>query len=94
MFTANDFTYDFALRRLCVAAEDSWRGITPSNYSSDYNPEPPIFSAKFANCSNYRHMLAIANEDGKVIMSRIIPEETNNLGLRSTDCLARYNRKE
>lgn len=65
---SNDFTYDFALRRLCVAKEDSWRGITPSTYSSDYNPEPPIFSAKFANCENYRHILAIANEDGKIAL--------------------------
>ncbi|XP_055381821.1 protein lethal(2)denticleless [Condylostylus longicornis] len=64
----NSFNYDFALTRLCVSKEDSWRGITPSNYSLDYNPEPPIFSAKFANCKNYRHILAIANEDGKIAL--------------------------
>ncbi|XP_055851438.1 protein lethal(2)denticleless [Episyrphus balteatus] len=74
---SNDFTYDFALRRLCVAKEDSWRGITPSTYSSDYNPEPPIFSAKFANCENYKHILAIANEDGKIAL-----QDTN---IRNTD---------
>ena len=34
----------------------------------DYNPEPPIFAAKFANCQNYRHILAIANEDGKIAL--------------------------
>ncbi|XP_073846875.1 WD40 domain-containing protein denticleless [Musca autumnalis] len=65
---ANDLSYDFALKRLCVAKEDSWRGIQPSNYSSDFNPEPPIFAAKFANCDGYRHMLAIANEDGKIAL--------------------------
>ncbi|KAH8372214.1 hypothetical protein KR093_010608 [Drosophila rubida] len=65
---ANDWTYDFALPRLCVAKEDSWRGIAPANYSPDYNPEPPIFSAKFANCDGYRHILAIANEDGKIAL--------------------------
>lgn len=66
--SANDLSYDFALKRLCVAKEDSWRGIQPSNYSSDFNPEPPIFAAKFANCDGYRHMLAIANEDGKIAL--------------------------
>ncbi|KAH8297124.1 hypothetical protein KR044_005191 [Drosophila immigrans] len=65
---AHDWTYDFALPRLCVAKEDSWRGIAPANYSPDYNPEPPIFSAKFANCDGYRHILAIANEDGKIAL--------------------------
>ncbi|XP_055904834.1 protein lethal(2)denticleless [Eupeodes corollae] len=75
---SNDFTYDFALRRLCVAKEDSWRGITPSTYSSDYNPEPPLFSAKFANCENYKHILAIANEDGKIAL-----QDTT---IRNTDC--------
>lgn len=65
---ANERTYDFALRRLCVAKQDSWRGIAPANYSPDFNPEPPIFSAKFANCDGYRHILAIANEDGKIAL--------------------------
>ncbi|KAH8407607.1 hypothetical protein KR222_007923 [Zaprionus bogoriensis] len=65
---ANERTYDFALCRLCVAKQDSWRGISPANYSPDFNPEPPIFSAKFANCDGYRHILAIANEDGKIAL--------------------------
>ncbi|BFG06266.1 protein lethal(2)denticleless [Drosophila madeirensis] len=65
---SNEQTYDFALRRLCVAKEDSWRGIAPANYCPDFNPEPPIFSAKFANCNGYRHILAIANEDGKITL--------------------------
>lgn len=68
IFAANDFSYDFALRRLCVAKEDSWHGIAPSSNSSDFNPEPPIFAAKFANCDGYRHVLAIANEDGKIAL--------------------------
>ncbi|XP_064541755.1 protein lethal(2)denticleless [Drosophila montana] len=65
---ANERTYDFALSRLCVSRQDSWRGIAPANYSPDFNPEPPIFSAKFANCDGYRHILAIANEDGKIAL--------------------------
>lgn len=34
--------------------------------STDYNPDPPIFAAKFANVENYSHILALANEDGRV----------------------------
>ncbi|XP_017472349.1 PREDICTED: protein lethal(2)denticleless [Rhagoletis zephyria] len=85
---ANDFTYDFALRRLCVAKEDSWRGILPSNYSSDYNPEPPIFAAKFANCDNFRHILAIANEDGKIALQDTTKrnEEPEERALNAPQC--------
>lgn len=82
---ANERTYDFALRRLCVAKQDSWRGIDPANYSPDFNPEPPIFSAKFANCDGYRHILAIANEDGKIALQdttqpNLDPEEQSLSG--------------
>lgn len=75
---SNNLTYDFALKRLCVRKEDNWRGITPSTSSSDYNPEPPIFSAKFANCLNYKHILAIANEDGKIAL--------HNTEIKNYDC--------
>lgn len=51
-----------------MSRQDSWHGIAPANYSPDFNPEPPIFSAKFANCDGYRHILAIANEDGKIAL--------------------------
>ncbi|XP_037713197.1 protein lethal(2)denticleless [Drosophila subpulchrella] len=82
---ANERTYDFALRRLSVAKEDSWRGIAPANYCPDFNPEPPIFSAKFANCDGYRHILAIANEDGKITLQDTTqrnhqPEEQSLVG--------------
>lgn len=62
------FDYDHVLGRLRVRREDCWRGIIPSTFVSAYNPEPPIFSAKFADCSQYRHILAIANEDGKIAL--------------------------
>jgi hypothetical protein len=45
---------------------DNWRGINPSGVGGDFNPDPPIFAAKFANLENYNHILAIANEDGRV----------------------------
>ncbi|XP_053964772.1 protein lethal(2)denticleless [Anastrepha ludens] len=85
---ANDYTYDFALGRLCVAKEDSWRGILPSNYSSDYNPEPPIFSAKFANCDSFKHILAIANEDGKIALQDVTKrnEDPEERALNAPQC--------
>uniref|UniRef100_A0A182QCD0 WD repeat-containing protein 55 homolog n=1 Tax=Anopheles farauti TaxID=69004 RepID=A0A182QCD0_9DIPT len=60
--------YDAPLCRLQVHERDSWKGITPSTFSADYNPSPPILAAKFAKCHNQQHILAIANEDGKVAL--------------------------
>ena len=54
-------------------------GIKPSTLGVDYNPEPPIFSAKFANCKNYRHIIALANEDGKVALQDT-NKQNENLG--------------
>ncbi|XP_023171480.1 protein lethal(2)denticleless [Drosophila hydei] len=85
---ANDCSYDFALHRLCVHRQDSWRGIAPANYSPDFNPEPPIFSAKFANCDGYRHILAIANEDGKIALQDTTArnQETEEQALSAPQC--------
>jgi hypothetical protein len=58
-------TYDNVMNRLMVRPWDNWRGINPSGVG-DFNPDPPIFAAKFANNENYNHILAIANEDGRV----------------------------
>lgn len=62
----NGRNYDTAIMRLAVAVADNWRGIAPSTEGVDFNPEPPIFTAKFAKCQYQEHMLAIANEDGNV----------------------------
>ncbi|XP_017868065.1 PREDICTED: protein lethal(2)denticleless [Drosophila arizonae] len=85
---ANNCSYDFALHRLCVYKQDSWRGIAPANYSPDFNPEPPIFSAKFANCDGYRHILAIANEDGKIALqdTTVRNQETEEQALSAPQC--------
>uniref|UniRef100_A0A182NJW6 Peptidase S1 domain-containing protein n=1 Tax=Anopheles dirus TaxID=7168 RepID=A0A182NJW6_9DIPT len=60
--------YDAPLCRLQVHERDSWKGITPSTFSADYNPSPPILAAKFAKCRSKQHILAIANEDGKIAL--------------------------
>ncbi|XP_055610040.1 protein lethal(2)denticleless [Uranotaenia lowii] len=58
--------YDAVLSRLAVHEQDSWKGISPSVMTADFNPAPPILAAKFAKCEGNEHILAIANEDGKV----------------------------
>uniref|UniRef100_A0A182MP64 Uncharacterized protein n=1 Tax=Anopheles culicifacies TaxID=139723 RepID=A0A182MP64_9DIPT len=62
------YQYDAALCRLLVRERDSWKGITPSTFSADYNPSPPILAAKFSKCRGQEHILAIANEDGKIAL--------------------------
>ncbi|XP_052873589.1 protein lethal(2)denticleless [Anopheles cruzii] len=66
--TGHGFTeqYDATLLRLLVRERDSWKGISPSRLTADYNPSPPILAAKFAKCSGRQNVLAIANEDGKI----------------------------
>lgn len=63
--------YDTVLSRLSAHKTDCWKGIAPSLFHADYNPTPPIFAAKFANCHNHRNIIAIANEDGQVSVVKI-----------------------
>lgn len=65
LFPVNSRNYDVALRRFRVHESDGWKGIAPPMIV-DFNPEPPIFSSKFANYGQYKHILAISNEDGMV----------------------------
>lgn len=58
--------YDNILKRLIVEPVDSYRGVQSSLLASDYNPEPPIFACRFAETAGYEHVLALANEDGRV----------------------------
>ncbi|GAB0094634.1 Protein lethal(2)denticleless [Sergentomyia squamirostris] len=58
--------YDVALGRLSVHVSDNWRGLSSSNADGEYSLIAPIYSAKFANTANAEHLLALANEDGKI----------------------------
>ena len=64
-------SYDSTISRLMVRPWDNWRGINPVG-PNDVNP--PIFAAKFATNENYNHILAIANEDGRVSPKSRQPE--------------------
>lgn len=77
-FLGFDRNYDTTLTRLMVHEYDSWRGVDPSTELPVYNAEPPILAARFAKKPGYRHILAVANEDGKVAIQNI--DERNEDG--------------
>lgn len=73
-YILTDFSrnYDTTLYRLAAHQEDSWRGVAPSTQGNLYNPEPPVLAAKFAKKPGNQHILAIANEDGKVSLMVVL----------------------
>ncbi|KAJ1519739.1 hypothetical protein ONE63_004995 [Megalurothrips usitatus] len=58
--------HKIALRRLKCHDYDEFRGILPSTEGPDFNPEPPVFACTFSTTPNFQHLLALANEDGKI----------------------------
>lgn len=66
---------------------DNWRGINPAGVG-EFNPDPPIFAAKFAMNENYNHILAIANEDGRIALQNTFVKKTINedLSLEGDQC--------
>lgn len=75
LFAERRWNYDNVLSRLTVHKYDSWRGIAPYTVGDSVHinaldcQSPAILAAKFANCNNHRNIIAIANEDGKVLSS-------------------------
>ncbi|KAL7052113.1 hypothetical protein ACKWTF_004768 [Chironomus riparius] len=66
---------------------DNWRGINASGVG-ELNSDPPIFAAKFATLENYNHILAIANEDGRIALQNTFVKKTINeeLSLEGDQC--------
>ncbi|XP_034254765.1 protein lethal(2)denticleless [Thrips palmi] len=60
--------YRIALRRLKCHDYDEFRGIVPSTEGPDFNPEPPVFACTFCTTPKNEHLLALANEDGKIAL--------------------------
>ncbi|XP_013149045.1 PREDICTED: protein lethal(2)denticleless-like [Papilio polytes] len=56
------FNYDNILKRLVVSDEESFYGALSSEQ------DPPIFACRFAEAAGYEHILALANEDGRVVI--------------------------
>ncbi|XP_053612871.1 protein lethal(2)denticleless [Plodia interpunctella] len=60
------FNYDIVLKRLVVDSEESFYGLQSSSIVPQFDHDPPIFACRFSEAHGYEHILAIANEDGKV----------------------------
>lgn len=58
--------YDNVLKRLVVNAEESYYGLQNSAHAANFDHDPPIFACRFSEAPGYEHILALANEDGRV----------------------------
>lgn len=58
--------YDNVLKRLAVDESESYYGLHDSNVVAIYDHDPPIFACRFAEAAGYEHILALANENGRV----------------------------
>lgn len=54
------------MRRLRCTRDDDYKEILPSPESSSDGQNTPIFACKFAQKEGSKHLLALANEDGRV----------------------------
>ncbi|KAM3963709.1 LOW QUALITY PROTEIN: WD40 domain-containing protein denticleless [Aphomia sociella] len=58
--------YDNVLKRLVVDGEESFYGLQSSQVAAGFDQDPPIFACRFSEAAGYEHILALANEDGRV----------------------------
>lgn len=67
LFPVNRFHYDNVLTRLMVREDESYYGLQSGAAGiGSLDQDPPIFACRFAETSGYEHILALANEDGRV----------------------------
>lgn len=67
-------SYDSTLNRLRCTKDDEYKQILPNEDHFDPDAlDPPIFACKFAQKRGYEHLLALANEDGRLAI-----HDTNN----------------
>lgn len=59
-------SYDSALNRLRCVKDDEYKQILPNENLDSDAADTPIFACKFAQKPGYEHLLALANEDGRV----------------------------
>ncbi|XP_030033483.2 protein lethal(2)denticleless [Manduca sexta] len=60
------FNYDNILKRLLVDGSESYYGLQGGNIVANFDQDPPIFACRFSEAPGYEHILALANEDGRV----------------------------
>ncbi|XP_026751951.2 protein lethal(2)denticleless [Galleria mellonella] len=77
--------YDSVLKRLVVGSEESFYGLNNAHVAIGFDQDPPIFACRFSEASGYEHILALANEDGRVAI-----QDTSNpcaaSGMESFQC--------
>ncbi|KAJ8730478.1 hypothetical protein PYW08_001891 [Mythimna loreyi] len=71
--------YDNILKRLVVDSEESFYGLQNANIAASFDQDPPIFACRFSEAPGYEHVLALANEDGRVAI-----QDTTNITTAST----------
>ncbi|XP_045768908.1 protein lethal(2)denticleless [Maniola jurtina] len=62
------FNYDNVLKRLVVHSEESFYGLGGDPLPGIFDLDPPIFACRFSEAPGYEHILALANEDGRVVI--------------------------
>lgn len=65
-------SYDNILKRLVVDSEESYYGLQNANIPANFDQDPPIFACRFSEAPGYEHILALANEDGRVAIQVLI----------------------
>ncbi|XP_072383447.1 protein lethal(2)denticleless [Diabrotica undecimpunctata] len=59
---------DAPIKRLRCTKENSYSQLLPSRGQDDLFKDTPIFTCKFSPNANNEHILALANEDGKLVI--------------------------
>ncbi|KAL4720091.1 hypothetical protein ACJJTC_012838 [Scirpophaga incertulas] len=70
--------YDIILKRLVVSGEESFYGLQSSAQVATFDQDPPIFACRFSEAPGYEHILALANENGRVAIQDICTEVSAN----------------
>ncbi|KAL0831664.1 hypothetical protein ABMA28_002436 [Loxostege sticticalis] len=73
------FNYDNVLKRLVVNGEESFYGLQSAALAANFDQDPPIFACRFSEAPGYEHILALANEDGRVAI-----QDTSSVSSAST----------
>nr|XP_026486473.1 protein lethal(2)denticleless [Vanessa tameamea] len=70
------FNYDNVLKRLSVQNEESFYGLQTASSAANFDQDPPIFACRFSEAPGYEHILALANEDGRVAIQDTRSQKT------------------
>lgn len=74
--------YDLALAMLKCYKRDEFKSLGPMYESVG---EPPVFACRSCRLPNHKHLLALANEDGKIGIQDI-SSKRNQLSSSSINC--------